>query len=95
MSALENGKRRRVFYDIAAAFEDLQFTEAFGPGILAALFYGLVSGSMSFVNKVSLNLGKVLCIKVIVKTTAVFSSYKILSIFSLILSFHFNISPVQ
>ena len=59
MSSLENGKRRRrVFYDFAAALEELHFTQAFGPGILAALFYGLVSGSMSFVNKVSLNLRK-------------------------------------
>ena len=53
MTVPRNGKRRRIFYDLAAAFEDLNFTKAFGPGILAALFYGLVSGSMSFVNKVS------------------------------------------
>ena len=53
MTVPRNSKRRRIFYDLAAAFEDLYFTKAFGPGILAALFYGLVSGSMSFVNKVS------------------------------------------
>ena len=53
MSTLENGKRRRPFYDLTTAFEELRFSRAFGPGILAALFYGLVSGSMSFINKVS------------------------------------------
>lgn len=54
MTVPRNSKRRRIFYDLAAAFEDLYFTKAFGPGILAALFYGLVSGSMSFVNKIVL-----------------------------------------
>ena len=53
MSPLENGKRRKLFYDFAAALDDLEFSRAFGPGILAAFFYGIVSGSMSFVNKVS------------------------------------------
>ena len=55
MTNPQNNKRRRLFYDLAAALEELRFTKAFGPGILAALFYGLVSGSMSFVNKVSLS----------------------------------------
>lgn len=54
MSPLENGKRRKLFYDFAAALDDLEFSRAFGPGILAAFFYGIVSGSMSFVNKVVL-----------------------------------------
>jgi len=54
MSTLENGKRRRPFYDLTTAFEELRFSRAFGPGILAALFYGLVSGSMSFINKIVL-----------------------------------------
>ena len=53
MSPLENGKRRKLFYDFAAALDDLEFSRAFGPGILAAFFYGIISGSMSFVNKVS------------------------------------------
>lgn len=54
MAVSENAKRRRLFYDFSAALEDLSFTKAFGPGILAALFYGIVSGSMSFVNKIVL-----------------------------------------
>lgn len=54
MTNPQNNKRRRLFYDLAAALEELRFTKAFGPGILAALFYGLVSGSMSFVNKIVL-----------------------------------------
>ena len=53
MTSVENGKRSKLFYDISAAFESLEFSRAFGPGILAAFFYGFVSGSMSFVNKVS------------------------------------------
>lgn len=53
MSQLANGKRRKLFYDFAAALDDLEFSRAFGPGILAAFFYGIISGSMSFVNKVS------------------------------------------
>lgn len=51
MTSVENGKRSKLFYDISAAFESLEFSRAFGPGILAAFFYGFVSGSMSFVNK--------------------------------------------
>ena len=51
MPGRENG-RRYFIYDLSTALEELRFTKAFGPGILAALFYGIVSGSMSFVNKV-------------------------------------------
>ncbi|XP_048579399.1 UDP-galactose/UDP-glucose transporter 7 isoform X1 [Nematostella vectensis] len=40
-------------YDTSLA-EDLGFKKAFAPGILAALFYGLTSGSMSFLNKILL-----------------------------------------
>ena len=52
MPSRENGKSRYFIYDLSTALEELRFTRAFGPGILAALFYGVVSGSMSFVNKV-------------------------------------------
>lgn len=54
MPGRENGKRRYFIYDISTALEELRFTRAFGPGILAALFYGVISGSMSFVNKIVL-----------------------------------------
>ncbi|KAL9958289.1 hypothetical protein ACROYT_G035288 [Oculina patagonica] len=54
MPGRENGKRRYFIYDLSTALEELRFTKAFGPGILAALFYGIISGSMSFVNKVVL-----------------------------------------
>ena len=47
-----NAKLGFLNYDISTALEELDFTRAFGPGILAASFYGIVSGSMSFVNKV-------------------------------------------
>lgn len=52
MPGRENGKSRYFIYDLSTALEELRFTRAFGPGILAALFYGVISGSMSFVNKV-------------------------------------------
>lgn len=48
----KNAKLGFLNYDISTALEELDFTRAFGPGILAALFYGIVSGSMSFVNKI-------------------------------------------
>lgn len=48
----KNAKLGFLNYDISSALEELDFTRAFGPGILAALFYGIVSGSMSFVNKI-------------------------------------------
>ena len=53
MPDLRSGKLGFLNYDVPTALEELRFTKAFGPGILAALFYGIVSGSMSFVNKVS------------------------------------------
>jgi len=40
-----------VFFD-AGLFEDVRLTKIFFPGISAAILYGVVSGSMSFVNKV-------------------------------------------
>lgn len=49
-----NAKLGFLNYDISTALEELDFTRAFGPGILAASFYGIVSGSMSFVNKIVL-----------------------------------------
>ena len=52
MPGRENGKSRYFIYDLSTALEELRFTRAFGPGILAALFYGVISGSMSFINKV-------------------------------------------
>lgn len=52
MPGRENGKRRYFIYDLSTALEELRFTRAFGPGILAAVFYGVISGSMSFINKV-------------------------------------------
>ena len=45
--------RRYRYFDLSPTLEELSFKRAFGPGILAALFYGVISGSMSFVNKAS------------------------------------------
>lgn len=62
MPGKENGKRGYFLssYDLSTALEELRFTRAFGPGILAALFYGIISGSMSFVNKVCRHMGQCL-----------------------------------
>ena len=49
--------RRYRYFDLSPTLEELSFKRAFGPGILAALFYGVISGSMSFVNKASVLVG--------------------------------------
>ncbi|XP_031556699.1 UDP-galactose/UDP-glucose transporter 7-like [Actinia tenebrosa] len=49
----QENKNESFLFD-SSLFQDVQLTKVFAPGILAALFYGIVSGSMSFINKILL-----------------------------------------
>lgn len=48
---MQDENTSKKFFD-EGLFEDVKPSKIFLPGLMAALFYGLVSGSMSFINKV-------------------------------------------